>query len=162
MRFGADQFTKALEPTCQIDLASCSTFISGLATSLIADKNCGIDYNSMNPIVTEAYLGLINFRAIQAATCLKNSQTGKYCYVEANTNRQNSGDAAVYFLPFGNTLRDEKPSCSGCLKETMEVFAVYAGKEGKGPLKNVYAAAATAINAGIYCPVERRVDRANF
>lgn len=107
----------------------------------------------MNPIVAEAYLGLINFRSIQAATCLKNNETGKYCYVEANTNRQNTGDAAVYFLPFGTGLEDEKPSCSACLKGTMEIFAGYAGKDTKGPLKKTYSEAAKAINAGKFNPV---------
>lgn len=149
MRMGASAFTGALEPTCQIDLTSCTTLISGLATSLIAEKNCGVDYQSSNPIVTEAYFGLVNFRAIQQATCLKNS-AGDYCYVEANTNRQNTGDAAIYFLPFGASLKDEKPSCSACLKGTMEIFAGYAGKDAKGPLKNVYPAAAAEVNSGMY------------
>lgn len=72
-----------LDSACAVDAASCSDQLQSLANDLLQNANCGADYQLRNPLVVDAYQGLVAYEAVYRASCLKSSNTGRYCFVDA-------------------------------------------------------------------------------
>ena len=52
--------------------------MSHFAQEIGKDTNCGADFRNQNPVVTQAYSGLIAYQPLYQAGCLK-SESGSYC-----------------------------------------------------------------------------------
>ena len=110
------------------------------------DTNCGHDFRDQQPLVLQAYNGLVAYEPVYRATCLKDD-TNNYCYASA-VGGQNPGDAYPYFTAIGLTLpATAQPTCSDCLKKTMQVFAEYAVRKEQ-PLSQTYLPCAGQVDGG--------------
>lgn len=138
---------QVIETSCSANEATCTDYMTHLASDLISDKACGQDYKLGNPAVVQAYTDMIAYKPVYRASCLKNPSTGEFCFTEAATNH-NVADYYVYFLPIGISFPgSSRPTCNECLKATMEVFAESAVIKGQ-PLAQTYIPAAQQINMG--------------
>jgi hypothetical protein len=122
--------------------------MASLAASLIATTACGADYASQNPLVMQAYNGFLAYEPLYRATCLKNPETGSYCFSDAITNSSNQANAFPYYTALGlNMPVGSRPSCDKCLQNTMSVFAGYASDSNQ-PLATTYTPTAYQIDLG--------------
>jgi hypothetical protein len=105
-------------------------------------------------MIRQAYAGLITYDVLYRASCLKNNPdpqaTGQnnnnYCFANAITNTSNPTDSYIYYLPLGIPLPPGSlPTCSGCLKDTMALFATAASNKSQ-PLNLDYVDAATMVD----------------
>lgn len=137
---------KTIDASCGASLDVCSPVMSHFATQLVSEDNCGSDYQLQNPIVTQAYAGLLAYEPIYKASCLKDNSTGQYCFAEALTNSSASANSYPYYTAIGISLPSQsQATCDPCLKQTMEIFAEYAGIKDQ-PLGSTYLDCATQIN----------------
>ncbi|KAL1970486.1 hypothetical protein VTN77DRAFT_4130 [Rasamsonia byssochlamydoides] len=137
-----------VETSCSANLSTCSAYMSKLASDLINKDACGQDYSLGNPLVVQAYTGMLAYEPIYHATCLKDPSTENFCFTEAAMNETNVTDYYVYFLPLGMPLPgSSRPTCNECLQATMEVFMQRALIKGQ-PLTQTYIPAAEQINLG--------------
>lgn len=121
--------------------------MSSLAQQLRLDSNCGADYKLQNPMVRQAYAGLVAYAPLYQASCLKDSGN-KYCFANAITNTKSPADSYVYYLPLGMPLPGgSQLTCSECLKTTMGYFNAVAGNKSQ-PVSTDYTQAAQMINMG--------------
>lgn len=122
--------------------------MASFAQALLSDSNCGQDYRRQNPLVGQAYNGLIAYDTLYYAGCQKDGRD-QYCYAEAILNSSSSSpvsDSFVYFLPLGIPLpAPSKPSCSQCQLRTMELFNNAAANQTQ-PIRNTYIDAARMID----------------
>lgn len=123
--------------------------MASFARDLLLDSNCGQDYRRQNPVVGQAYNGLIAYEPLYYAGCQKNGQ-GTYCYAEAILNSTADlnpvSDSFVYFLPLGIPLpAPSKPSCSQCQLRTMDIFNKAAANNSQ-PISKTYVNAARMID----------------
>lgn len=121
--------------------------MTDFAQQLIRDDNCGQDFRDQQPLVLQAYNGLIAYEPVYRATCLKvaNDQQ-QYCFSEAVSTSPNPADIYPYFTAVGlNMPAGSKPTCNTCLKQTMQVFAEYAVRKEQ-PLASTYLACANMID----------------
>jgi hypothetical protein len=117
--------------------------MSKYAGQLRLGDNCGLDYNSQNPLVIQALVGLNAYDVMYKAGCLKGSG-GAYCFADAITNVTPVSDSYPYYLPLGlNLPSGELPSCSSCVQQTMQIFASNAIGQ---LLTKTYTSAAQQIN----------------
>jgi hypothetical protein len=122
--------------------------LQSLATDLISADNCGADFDQQNPLVMQAYAGLIAYEPVYRATCLRDPMTGSYCFSEAITNASAASDAYPYYTALGLVMpKGSRPTCSHCLQNTMAIFATYAGNSSQ-PLSTTYTSCAEQIDAG--------------
>jgi hypothetical protein len=122
--------------------------MSSLASQLIQDSNCGQDYRNQNPLVTQAHAGLVAYEPLYRATCIKNSETGNYCFADAITNSSKPSDSYPYYTALGTDLpAASRPTCNNCLQEIMGIFAGYAANKGQ-PVSTTYMSTAQQINLG--------------
>lgn len=136
---------KTLETSCAASLAVCSPLMDKFANDLISAENCQEDYQRENPLVIQAYSGLMAYEPLYQATCLKNKQTNKHCFLEA-MDSNNADDAYPYYTAVGLQLPSgSQPTCSSCLKQTMEVFSGYAVQKDQ-PVSQTYLNCATQVN----------------
>lgn len=100
--------------------------MSRFAQEIRRDTNCGLDFKNQNPLVVQAYNGMIAYQPLYRAGCLK-SESGSYCtsrcflatligalkqqlietdigYADAITNISSPSDSHVYFLALGLDL----------------------------------------------------------
>ena len=139
--------TQTLDATCKADFASCSTLMGSLAQQIRDDSNCGQDYTAQNPLVEQAYNGLMSYAPMYQAGCLKDG-SGNYCFANAITNTSSPTDSYVYYLPLGVQLPGgSRPTCSGCLQQTMTLFNEAASNLSQ-PVSVDYTVAAQQINIG--------------
>ena len=118
-----------------------------LATELLSNANCGRDFRDQQPLVLQAYNGLVAYEPVYRATCIEDSNNN-YCYADAITNLASPGDAYPYFTAIGiNLPASAKPTCNDCLKKTMQVFAEYAVRKEQ-PLSQTYLACANQVDGG--------------
>lgn len=144
----AASLDQILELSCSVNVTACTVFMAHLASDLIQDSACGQDYTLGNPIVTQAYTGMIAYQATSQATCLKAPASQDYCFSQSATNNTNAADYYVYFLALGMALpASSRPTCSQCLQKTMQVFENEAQYIGQ-PLTQTYIPAAQQINLG--------------
>jgi hypothetical protein len=73
------RITQALDATCNVNLQACVSSMAGFARALKLDNNCGQDYKNQNPLVVQAYQGLLAYEPLYRAGCLKATSTGSYC-----------------------------------------------------------------------------------
>lgn len=121
--------------------------LNNLASELIDDDNCGADFTRQNPLVVQAYSGLMAYEPVYRATCLKSSETGNYCFSDAVLNLTNPFDFYPYLTAVGMTLPAVvEPTCNQCLHDTMNIFAGYAGTDNQ-PLAKTYTGCANQLDA---------------
>jgi hypothetical protein len=121
--------------------------MANIAAQLIDDSNCGQDFKQQNPLVSQAYAGLIAYEPIYQATCLRDSVTGSYCFGDAITNATDQADSYPYYTPLGlNMPPTARPTCTECLKDTMQIFAGYA-QDAVQPLAKTYITCAGQIDS---------------
>ncbi|KAH8700657.1 hypothetical protein BGW36DRAFT_293137 [Talaromyces proteolyticus] len=146
MMSSATTLDGVLGTSCSANITSCSTFMTGLASKLINNDNCGADYQLGNPTVTQAYDSLVSYQPIATAACLKDPSTEEFCFTEAATNSSNVSNYYLYLLPLGNSLPGgSQPTCNKCTQATMQVFQESAVHKGN-PLVDTYIPAAQIIN----------------
>lgn len=143
--------TRTLDATCAVvNEPACTTLLASFASDLRQDSNCGSDYRRQQPLVLSAYNGLVSYSSLYRAGCEKDDK-GNYCFANAITNMTSPSDSYPYYLPLGIALPGgSQPTCSDCLKRTMDIFnqAANADKTQQQPLMGDYAAAAQLINVG--------------
>lgn len=144
--------SRLLDTTCAANVDICTPLLDNLATNLTLPTTCQSDFNLGNPQIRQAQSGLLAYKPLYTATCLRNAKTSSYCFADAVTNKTSPTDGYVYWIPLNNTMpADATPSCSQCLKDTMAVFsgAEAGGRDGKGgnkALGHTYPLAAQLIN----------------
>lgn len=117
-----------------------------LANNLTTTDNCGADYAAENPTVVAAHTGLIAYKPLYTASCLKNPSTSSYCFADAVTNASSPTDSYVYYLALNTSLPGgSQPTCNSCLQNTMAVFDAAAANRSQ-PVASTYVAAAQQIN----------------
>ncbi|KAI0554154.1 hypothetical protein F4679DRAFT_579765 [Xylaria curta] len=141
--------TQVLDAACKADVEMCTDYFNDLASSLIADSNCGKEYDLQNALVVQAYQGMKTYETVYKATCLTNadSNSSHYCFANAITNHTTPSNAYLYYLPFNSTLPDTAaPACGSCTRQTMEIYQA-ATSNRKADISNTYPSAAKQINA---------------
>ena len=137
-----------------------------IARQLISDTYCGADFRAGQPLVVQAYNGLVGYEPIATATCQTvpvdeyNSTTvtvspaggdkadEQYCFLSAITNKVNPSDPFPYYTAIGlNLPQVAKPTCNSCLKAAMGVMAEWAVRKEQ-PLASTYLGCANVV-AGV-------------
>lgn len=112
--------------------------MSDFAQQLIEDANCGADFRNEQPLVLQAYNGLVAYEPIYRASCLKTVEDGDYCFASSIAESNNSADIYPYFTAIGlNMPSGATPTCTSCLKQTMQILAQYAVRREQ-PLAQTY------------------------
>ena len=137
--------TSTLDATCNVVFPTCSSLMSSLAKQLRLPINCGHDYDLQDPLVTQAYAGLLAYDPLYKAGCKKDTD-GNYCFANAITNTTSPADTYPYYLPLGVGLPGgSRPTCSSCLQNIMGYFQTDAADKNSA-LNNDYMSAAQQIN----------------
>ncbi|OLN96720.1 hypothetical protein CCHL11_02272 [Colletotrichum chlorophyti] len=137
---------KVLDATCSADVTFCTEFLNGVAGNLTLDANCGSDYTAGNPIVMQAYLGLKAYEMLYKATCLTDPDTSMYCFANAVTNLTTPANVYFYYLPLNMSIPGSaNPTCSSCLKRTMEIYQTFTSNR-KLAIASTYEEAAKQVN----------------
>lgn len=140
------RISQTLDATCAADATVCTPYMTDLATNLALPANCGSDLSNQNPIIQQAHLGLLAYRPLYTASCLRDPTTASYCFADAVTNASSPTDSYIYYLPLNIALPGgSQPTCDACLQNTMTVFQ-QAGAQKDSALANDYEAAATQVN----------------
>lgn len=96
-----------------------------------------------------AYNGLVAYEVLYKAGCARDAGTGNYCFANAITNTSSPTDNNPYYLPLGIALPGgNQPSCTTCLRETMQIFNEAASGKNQQALIRTLPAAAQMINVG--------------
>jgi hypothetical protein len=112
---------------------------------LLSSSACKTDYEDDNPVVLQAYNGLVAYTPSYQASCLHDTE-GNYCFADAVSNSTSPGDAYTYYLPIGQELPGgSRPTCNSCLQQAMSVFAYY-GNNVTQPISKTYTSAAQQIS----------------
>ena len=140
------ELSVTLDMACAVDRESCNTLMLSLAAQLIEDANCGQDYRDENPIVLEAYAGLVAYEPVYNATCITSPATGDYCFADAITNATNPSDAYPYYTALGIQLPGGVDlTCDKCLQDTMAIYALAAANSSQ-PVSSTYVDTAEIID----------------
>lgn len=137
---------QTLDASCIVNFPMCKAVMSNFAQELKKDSNCGQDLRRENPLVGQAYNGLIAYETSYWAGCEKDTN-GSYCFAKAiGTQTSSNSDSFTYYLPLGIALpAPAKPSCSQCLRNTLAIF--YRASANKTqPVSQVYVDAARMID----------------
>lgn len=117
-----------------------------LARNLTASENCGTDFQLGTTVVVDAYRAMLAYAPIYSAGCLKDPDTGAYCYANAVTNLTNPSTTYFYFLPLNKTLPGATvPACNSCLQQTMALYQA-ATADRRQMIANTYVSAAKQVN----------------
>ena len=139
------RLTQTLDATCNVSFEKCASVMATLAEEIQSQDNCGADLQMQNPIVVQAYNGLIAYQPLYHAGCLTDPD-GNYCFANAVTNASAPSSSYVYYLPLGVVLpAGTQPTCDKCLENTMTIFATYASNSSQ-PLNMDYGTAAQQID----------------
>jgi hypothetical protein len=71
--------TQALDATCHVNVSECINTMSTLARNIKLDSNCGDDFRAQNPLVVQAYQGLLAYEPLYRVGCATSPSTGSYC-----------------------------------------------------------------------------------
>lgn len=143
--------TRTLNTSCDVNFQACSRTMSSYAQTLRSSSACGQDYQREQPFVRQAHAGLLSYDVLYKASCIKNEPSDdqndtNYCFADAVTNMSSPTDGYAYYLPLGIPLpADTLPTCDGCLKRVMDVFAGTASNKSQ-PLSQTYIGAARQVN----------------
>ncbi|KXG54524.1 uncharacterized protein PGRI_076680 [Penicillium griseofulvum] len=136
-----------LDTSCSSNVAQCASTLTSLAIDLLKPENCGSDYENGNSVVRGMYRDLVAYEPMYRATCLTNPSTKDYCFVDAVSNSTAPDDYSVYLMPLGTPLTvGAVPSCTKCLKATMDIFSGWAKRDGQS-LDTTYLPSARIVNA---------------
>ncbi|KAI9742820.1 MAG: hypothetical protein M1818_003549 [Claussenomyces sp. TS43310] len=139
--------TQTLDVACGANVTSCNVYLSTLANNLTTAANCAADYANGNSVVMQVYTGLISYRTMYQASCLRDPSTDSYCFADAITNSTSPTNSYIYYLPLNTSLPGgTNPTCNTCLQHTMAVFQTSAANRSQ-PVSSLYAPAAQQINA---------------
>lgn len=139
------RITQTLEATCAANETQCTATLNGFARELVADDACKTDYNNDNPIVLQAYNGLVAYKPAYQASCLRDDD-GNYCFANAVSNSSSTTDSYPYYLPIGQELPGgSRPTCNSCLQDSMAIFANFANNSTQ-PLSKTYTSAAQQLS----------------
>lgn len=140
------RIVQTLDASCTVNFPMCKAIMSNFAQELKKDSNCGQDFRRENPLVGQAYNGLVAYETSYWAGCQKDTN-GSYCFAKAiGTQTTANSDSFTYYLPLGIALpAPAKPSCSQCLRNTMSVF-YQASANKTQPVNQVYVDAARMID----------------
>lgn len=140
------RITQTLDATCAASFTTCGPLIASLASNITSASNCASDLASQNPLIQQAHLGLLAYKPLYTASCLRNPATSSYCFADAVTNASSPTDSYIYYLPLNISLPGgSQPTCDSCLKNTMAVFES-ASSDRTSALAYDYVAAAQQIN----------------
>jgi hypothetical protein len=138
--------TRTLDATCAADVTFCTSYLTQLARNLTAPENCGADYNRGFASVVDAHRGMLAYAPVYGATCLRDPETGAYCYANAITNASDPSTPHFYFLPLNKTLPgNTTPNCGSCLQRTMDVYQA-ATADRTQLIARTYVSAAEQVN----------------
>ncbi|KAL2270300.1 hypothetical protein VTJ83DRAFT_2484 [Remersonia thermophila] len=138
--------TRTLDATCAANPATCNEYLSLLADDLLLAENCGAEFDRGLQIVLDTYKTLRAYAPVYAAGCLRDPDTGAYCYAKAVTNVSNPSGTYVYYLPLNRTLPGTTvPECNYCLKQTMALYQA-ATADRRQYIANTYMDAAKQVN----------------
>src|SRR5271170_7473641 len=68
--------SETLDSACNAPVVLCTQLLQSIAHDLISSDNCGADFKQQNPLVAQAYAGLMAYEPIYRATCLRDPKTG--------------------------------------------------------------------------------------
>jgi hypothetical protein len=136
---------QTLDATCSVNFTVCSTLMASLAQDIQQEYNCGSDLHMQNPMVMQAYNGLLAYQPLYRAGCLTD-EDGQYCFANAVTNTSAPTGSYIYYLPLGEQLpAGTQPTCNGCLQQTMSIFNSAAGNSSM-PISGDYVSAAQQVD----------------
>lgn len=139
--------TQVLSATCEADLETCAPFLNSLAEDLIKEENCKLDFEEEHQVALQAYTGLIAYTEMYKAACLRDENTGGFCFANAVSNYSNPSNTHLYYLPLNIRLpKNSLPSCNDCVQDTMQIFQS-ASSNRRLPIAKTYEKAATQINS---------------
>ena len=140
------KITQVLDASCSANVTTCGRVMTAFAKNLTSTSACSADMSSGNPLVNQARLGLLAYKPLYTATCLKNQVSKSYCFAESITNASNPGDNYLYYLPLNISLPGgSRPTCNSCLQNTMAVFSA-ATSDRESALASDYVNAAMQVN----------------
>ena len=120
--------------------------MASFAANISSTASCGSDLTNQNPLIQQAHLGLLAYKTLYTASCLRNPTTSAYCFADAITNTSSPTDSYIYFLPLNVSLvGGSQPTCDACLKNTMAVFEA-ATSDRTSALASDYVSAAMQVN----------------
>ncbi|KAL2156421.1 hypothetical protein VTH82DRAFT_1166 [Thermothelomyces myriococcoides] len=138
--------TRTLDATCAANATFCTGYLDQLAENLTQPENCGAEYEQGQSIVVDIYNAMLAYGPIYSAGCLRDPDSGAYCYANAVTNLTNPSSTYIYFLPLNKSLPGASvPSCNYCLQRTMALFQA-ATADRRQMIVNTYEAAAEQVN----------------
>jgi len=127
-------------------MTTCAPLMESFASNITTETACESDLSMQNPLITQAHLGLLAYKPLYAASCLRNPSTSSYCFADAVTNSSSPTDAYIYYLPLNISLPGgSQPTCDACLKDTMAIFEA-ASSDRTSALASDYVSAAMQIN----------------
>jgi hypothetical protein len=138
--------TRTLDATCAANASFCTSYLTSLANQLISAENCGADFELGKTVIVDAYLAMRAYAPVYSAGCLRDPDSGAYCYANAVTNLTNPSTTYLYFLPLNKTLPGSTvPACGECLRQTMAVYQAATG-DRRQMIANTYVGAAKQVN----------------
>ncbi|KAL1843689.1 hypothetical protein VTJ49DRAFT_389 [Mycothermus thermophilus] len=138
--------TRTLDATCAANPTTCNDYFSQLAAEFLLPENCGVDHDRRLQLVLDTHKALRAYAPVYSAGCLRDPDTGAYCYANAVTNASNPSSTYIYFLPLNRTLPGTTvPECNYCLKQTMALYQA-ATADRRQYIANTYTGAAEQIN----------------
>jgi hypothetical protein len=141
------RITQTLDATCGVDSAQCTATLDNFARQMVLEDACKIDYHNDNPVVLQAYNGLVAYKPAYQASCLRDDK-GSYCFANAVSNSTSPSDSVPFRLPIGQQLPGgARPTCNSCLQDAMAIFANFANNSTQ-PLSRTYAPAAQQLAIG--------------
>lgn len=87
--------TQVLDSSCAASFDHCNDLMSSYATQIKQDSNCGIDFKQSNPVVAQAYYGLVSYQTMYQAGCLKDD-SGSYCMLTLRVTLYRSHRLTAY------------------------------------------------------------------
>lgn len=97
-------------------------------------------------LVTDSYRAMLAYATVYTAGCLKDPDTGAYCYANAVTNLTNPSSTYFYFLPLNRTLPGTTvPACGFCMQQTMALYQA-ASADRRQAIAYTYVTAAKQVN----------------
>lgn len=140
------RITQTLDATCAANVTTCTTLMNSFASNLTQSTTCSADLTSQNPLIEQAHQGLLAYKPLYQASCLRDPTTKAYCFAEAVTNSTSPSDTYTYFLPLNVSLPGgSQPTCNSCLQQTMTVFEA-ASADRSSALASDYVGAAMQVN----------------
>jgi hypothetical protein len=140
------RITQVLDASCSANVTTCGRLMDTFATNITSSSACASDMSTGNPLVSQAHTGLLAYKPLYTATCLKNQISKSYCFAEAITNASNPSDNYLYYLPLNITLPGgSQPTCNSCLQNTMAVYSA-ATADRTSALASDYVNAAMQVN----------------